>query len=283
MGCGAPAVDIDLPYTANALASGRSIITRGTSGGSTFFQRRGVHSDRGAGAAAALPRPLINLRGVMGELEHKNLVGELKADADGGTFEGAASVFGNLDSTGDIIEPGAFGDTLAKHKSAGTAPQMLWQHDPSQPIGVWTSLKETAAGLMGSGQLVLGTQRGKEAHALLKAGALTGFSIGYEVAKGGAERTKDGGRRLTKLNLWEVSLVTFPANSQARVSAVKAAFEGGGVPHRADVETLLRQHGFSERQAKRFHSGGVSAAFGEEGEEMEMVTALEKLAERFRQ
>lgn len=140
------------------------------------------------------------------------------ADAGEGSFTGYASRFdAEPDHYGDVIAKGAFVRSL----KAGRVPVMLWQHDPSAPIGVWVEVKEDADGLYVEGKLTLETVRGREAYALLKAGALNGLSIGFDVR--GEERTKGGGRRLTDLELYEISLVSIPALDAARVTSVKSA------------------------------------------------------------
>jgi HK97 family phage prohead protease len=144
----------------------------------------------------------------------------IKSLGDDGSFYGYASVFDVVDTYNEIVAPGAFRKTLAAWKGKGQSPAMLWMHDTTQPIGLWFSLSEDKKGLAVSGQLALRTQRGAEAHELLKMGALTGLSIGYRVV---ASRSLGKGRArvLTELELFEISLVTFPANESARVSVVK--------------------------------------------------------------
>ncbi|MDD2869739.1 phage major capsid protein [Neomegalonema sp.] len=142
--------------------------------------------------------------------------------SEAGLLSGYASVFGGEpDSYGDIIARGAFTASLRQHKAAGGAPLLLWQHDPSEPIGAWTELQEDQTGLFVSGRLVLDTRRGSEAYALLKAGALNGLSIGYRAKS--HERRPGGGRLLKEIDLIEISLVSIPAASAARVTSVKAA------------------------------------------------------------
>lgn len=173
---------------------------------------------------------------------------EQRAVADDGTIEGYGSVFGVLDDWGDIISPGAFAPTLAAHKAAGTMPAMLWQHRDAEPIGVWTDMVEDARGLRVKGQLVLESPRGKEAYALLKAGALNGLSIGFIARKWAWDTTTDV-RTLQEVDLWEVSPVTFPANSLARVDSVKST--GSQVINTIrDAERALRDAGLSAEQAK---------------------------------
>jgi HK97 family phage major capsid protein/HK97 family phage prohead protease len=148
---------------------------------------------------------------------------EVKFATDGaGLITGYASVFeGEPDSYGDIVAKGAFTKSLAEHKSAASSPLLLWQHDPSEPIGVWLELREDATGLLVTGHLILDTRRGQEAYSLLKAGALNGLSIGYRPRS--SERRAGGGRILRDLELIEISLVSIPAASRARVTSVKTA------------------------------------------------------------
>lgn len=169
----------------------------------------------------------------------------IKATGEDGTVEGYGSVFGVRDNYDDVIAAGAFFDTLKGHKAAGTMPAMLWQHDAEQPIGIWTEMVEDAKGLRIKGMLALDTVKGKEAHALLKMGALNGLSIGF-VSKQWAYDRDSEVRTLTEIDLWEVSLVTFPANEKARITNVKSASE---LATPKDAERVLRDAGFSKSDA----------------------------------
>lgn len=183
-----------------------------------------------------------------GGREIRSFALQIKASEDG-TIEGYGSVFGVKDSYDDVIAAGAFSATLAAHKSAGTMPAMLWQHDPDKPCGVWDEMSEDSSGLKIKGRLALDTEKGKEAHALLKMGALNGLSIGF-ISKQWAYDRDSEVRTLTEVDLWEVSLVTFPANVKARVTNVKGAeFE---TPK--DAEKSLRDAGFSKSDATAFVS-----------------------------
>lgn len=148
-------------------------------------------------------------------MEQRGFKFDVKSIDEQGIFEGYAAVFGNEDLGGDIIEPGAFKKTLQEN------PRMpiLWQHDPREPIGVTLEAYEDTHGLRVRGQLNLETSRGREAYALLKQGALKGLSIGYDAIK---EVWEGARRRLKEIRLWEWSLVTFPMNPLAQVTAVKA-------------------------------------------------------------
>lgn len=146
----------------------------------------------------------------------------LRQAGEDGAVEGYGSVWGVRDSYDDVVAKGAFAASLAAHRGEGTMPALLWQHDPDEPIGVWSQMVEDETGLKVAGQLVLDTARGREAHALLKAGALNGLSIGFVSRQWSYDRESEV-RTLTEIDLWEVSLVTFPANGKARITGVKAS------------------------------------------------------------
>jgi len=141
---------------------------------------------------------------------------------EAGRVAGYATLFGKADQSGDIVMPGAFAASLARRAESGASVKLLWQHDPARPIGVWDEVREDASGLWVEGRLLTGVQAGAEAAILLEAGAIDGLSIGYRVVR--AERGQDGvGRKLVEIELWEVSLVTFPMLPEARVAAPSAA------------------------------------------------------------
>lgn len=142
---------------------------------------------------------------------------ELKHIDDKGNFAGYASVFNVVDNQNDMMLEGAFTATLedGKHNV-----KLLWQHNIDEPIGVFTLLREDARGLYVEGRLLLDIQRAKEAHALLKAGAIAGLSIGYVPVRYRIDPLT-GVRLLEEVALFEISLVTFPANAEATVHAVK--------------------------------------------------------------
>ncbi len=184
-------------------------------------------------------------------LERKDFRFEFKADDDG-TIEGYGSIFGNEDLGGDVVESGAFAETLKERK-----PRLLWQHDTRQPIGAWTELKEDKKGLRVRGRLALGTQQGREAHELVKMEALEGLSIGYGIRPGGFEYDTDSHvRRLKSLDLWEVSLVTFPMNELAGIDTVKARLSRGEQVSKRDLERILRDAGFSRDQSRAICAKG---------------------------
>ena len=174
-----------------------------------------------------------------------------------GVFKGYASTFnGPVDSFGDIVAPGAFVDSLKQHQSDGSSPALLWSHDQTEVIGRWTNLEEDAYGLKAIGKLTLATVKGKEAHALMKDEAL-GLSIGFRVV----ESKFDHGSKtntLSKIKLFEISLVGIPSNPAAKITAVKSA-----ITTVREYEDVVRDVlGYSKREAKRLASGGWPALAG---------------------
>jgi HK97 family phage prohead protease len=144
----------------------------------------------------------------------------LSTVAADGSFAGYASLFGKADLGRDMVLPGAFRASLARRGAAGV--KMLFQHDPAEPIGVWTEIREDTQGLQVRGQLTTGVARAREVLSLMRAGALDGLSIGYRTVRGRTD-AKTGIRSLLEVDLWEISVVTFPMLPEARVSAVKTA------------------------------------------------------------
>ncbi|MDX2204583.1 MAG: HK97 family phage prohead protease [Hyphomicrobiaceae bacterium] len=154
----------------------------------------------------------------------------LRTLAPDGSFEGYASLFEVADLGGDVIAPGAFRDCLRARGPRGI--KMLFQHDANEPIGVWDEIREDARGLLVRGRLMLEVARAREVLALMRAGALDGLSIGFKAVTG-QRQARSGIRRLTRIDLWEISVVTFPLLPQARVERVKAS------PARSLEETIL--------------------------------------------
>lgn len=148
-------------------------------------------------------------------------------DADG-TVEGYASLFGEVDQARDMMMRGAFASTLAA-RGIRRVP-MLFQHDPSEPVGIWLELREDQRGLFARGRLIPDVARGRELLSLLRAGAIDGLSIGFRTAKARIDpRTRI--RRLYAVDLWEISIVTFPMLTGARVRSVKRALSPPKFPH----------------------------------------------------
>jgi HK97 family phage prohead protease len=178
----------------------------------------------------------------------------LKSVDTDGSFEGYASLFNKEDLAGDVVAPGAFADSIGKRGVAGI--KLLFQHDANQPIGVWTQLREDARGLYAHGRLMPEVAKAREVHALMRAGALDGLSIGFRTVKGRRNRTA-GTRRLEKVDLWEISVVTFPLLPEARVTAMKSRPFAGALPTEREFERwLTRDAGLSRSEARAVLSSG---------------------------
>ena len=195
-------------------------------------------------------------------------------DSETGLFSGLASTFGNTDLQGDVVEPGAFKDSI----KTPSAIRMLWAHDSTSPIGVWEEVRETRRGLEVKGRLILGVQRAKEAFELMRAGAVDALSIGFRVPKGGAVTDKAGIRHLRKVDLMEVSIVVFPANERARVQRVKSLLAEGGVPSRRDMERALTEVGCTRSQMRAFMADGFSGLEGHDPEAESLAAECRKFA-----
>lgn len=177
-----------------------------------------------------------------------------------GVFEGYASLFDTADLGRDVVAAGAFADSLRRRGPAGV--KMLWQHEASEPIGSWLSIEEDARGLKVRGKLNLAVARAREILALMRDGAVDGLSIGFRTRKAVTDR-KTGLRTLQSVDLWEISIVTFPMHPQARVTAVKQAARGpehslAGVRHdltrlRWRKDALALERGLLRLGAAVFH------------------------------
>ncbi|BAQ17435.1 HK97 family phage prohead protease [Methyloceanibacter caenitepidi] len=176
--------------------------------------------------------------------------------ASSGALDGYAAAFGNVDSYGDVIEPGAFTKSLAQ---IGRDPvPMFWSHNPSEVIGKWDQLSEDATGLRVQGKITLSNTAAREIFELVKDGAVRGLSIGYRTKS--AERTKRGNRLLTEIQLLEVSLVALPANSSAKLISVKSAQAQDPAITERICEEILRDAGCSQRLAKAIVAQGLKSA-----------------------
>lgn len=204
----------------------------------------------------------------------------IKSVSDSGEFEGYGSVFGVKDSYSDIVVRGAFEKSLAAWAEKGRLPAMLWQHQISEPIGVYTEMREDETGLYLKGRLLIeGDDLARRAHAHMKAGSLSGLSIGYVLDDYEYDREKEA-FILKQIDLWEVSLVTFPANDEARISNVKSLLERGETPPPSKVEKALREVGFSGSQAKAFMAKGYGAISPREAAADEALESLKTLLNR---
>lgn len=164
-----------------------------------------------------------------------------------GTFSGYASLFGKVDLARDAVAPGAFARSLKRRRPEGV--RMLYQHDPNQPIGRWTEIREDARGLFVRGRLTPGVARSREVLALMRSGALDGLSIGFRTVRA----TKDAGtgvRRILEADLWEISVVTFPMLPEARIDRVKGNGPAGSMARlRQDIARRLAGEAAALRQA----------------------------------
>lgn len=195
------------------------------------------------------------------QTKHADPILEIKALSGNGEIEGYGSTFGGEpDSAGDVIAPGAYADSLRAHASKGTMPKMLWQHERGEVIGRWTAAQEDEKGLLLRGKLNMDVQRGREAYALLKDGAIDGLSIGYRIKEYSVD-TETGVWTLEKLDLFEVSVVTIGANENATINSVKAMKAAHDLVERLKAGERLTERefemmlkgalGFSNSQAER--------------------------------
>jgi uncharacterized protein len=208
-------------------------------------------------------------------MAYKSLPLTLKsAPGEDGVFEGYASVFGVVDQGLDVVERGAFAKTLGARKV-----KMLWQHDTSHPIGIWESISEDDHGLFVRGRLIPDVEKGREAMALLKAGAIDSMSIGYRTIEAEASTANGRGvRKLMEIDLFEISLVTFPMLPDAKVTDVKS------ITTERDFERFLRDAGYSKSEATALTLHGFKAlrsrrdADEEKGSPEGISTLIEKLS-----
>ncbi len=185
-----------------------------------------------------------------------------------GQIQGYASTSGSVpDRHGDIVLPGAFAKSLARHKVTGDMPAMLWSHAQEQPIGKWHSMHEDSTGLFVEGVLNLKTTKGREAFEHVKAGDAGGLSIGFTLPEGGREYVGDGVFKLKTVDLLEVSIVAIPANPLARITGVKS------INSKSEAVDMLRECGLSRKAAARFAAGGWPALSNDDYREKAMKLA----------
>ncbi len=198
-----------------------------------------------------------DLAGVQdGASEVKFCALDLKTVTLDGAFEGYASLFNREDLSRDIVVPGAFRESLRKRGANGI--RMLFQHDPNQPIGWWQTIYEDARGLFVKGRIMTEVAKGREVLAMMRAGAIDGLSIGFRTVKG-VRDPRNGVRRLRVVDLWEISIVTFPMLPDARVTSVKADPFAGKPPSQREFERwLTRDAGFTRSEARAVMRGGFN-------------------------
>jgi len=205
----------------------------------------------------------------------------LKDVGKNGTFSGYGSVFDVVDAQKERVLPGAFVESIAARKAKGRKFPVLWQHRTENPIGVYEHIEEDSKGLYVEGKLLTEeVGQAREAHALMKSGAVSGLSIGYWTRESSFDE-KTGIRSLSRLDLEEISIVTLPSNDEARVDAIKMKLAHGGLPTIREFESILREAGFSKSQAAVIANRGIKALLRDAAEEPANETAA-ALIERIR-
>jgi len=211
----------------------------------------------------------------MQALQTKTAAFEIKREPDqDGEFEGYASVFDVVDQGMDVVARGAFRKSL----ESGRKVKMLWQHDSTKIIGVWDEMREDERGLYVKGRLLKDVMLGREAMALMRAGAIDSMSIGYRTIEAVPE-TGGRVRKLTEVDLFEVSVVTFPMNESARVTDVKS------IRTEREFEAFLRDAGYSRKEAAAITLHGFKAITGQRdaGPDDAQDEGLKALFEQLRQ
>jgi len=197
-----------------------------------------------------------------GEIKFRDFSFKVKEVTDDGQFTGYASVFGVMDSYREIVAPGAFTESLTKIAGTERPLPALWQHQAGEPVGGYDVLTEDEAGLHVSGFLLKDdVNRAREAYALMKRKIVSGLSIGYYV-EDDSFNEKERIRTLKKLDLVEISIVTFPANPDARIDTIKSKLAHGGLPSLREFAALLREHGFTRSQADIIANRGLKDLLG---------------------
>lgn len=221
----------------------------------------------------------MKTKNAQGALQRKQFAFKADKVDDDGTFSGYGSVFGNVDSYREVVAPGAFAESLKAIAESGDPLPALWQHRSDEPIGGYDLLAEDERGLKCSGWLMVKEiPLAAQAHALMKRRVVKGLSIGYYV-EASDYNEKTGIRTLTKLDLQEISIVTFPANVEALVDDVKSKLSAGQLPSLKEFEKHLREAGFSKTQAAAIANGGLSKLLrSESGDPSEANRTGEKLA-----
>jgi len=189
--------------------------------------------------------------------EKSRLGRPLSACSGTGVFVGYASLFGERDAAGDVVLPGAFAQTL-KRKGPSNV-RMLFQHDPAEPVGTWLEMHENRRGLHVMGRLDCNVQRGRELLSLLESGGLDGLSIGFKTVTAGRDKA-NAARKLIEVDLWEISLVTFPMLAGARATSARIAaerlFAAGAAPvPRPDNEAAASLASLFRGGARQFQQG----------------------------
>lgn len=214
--------------------------------------------------------------------EAKFTVAEFTKIGQGGRFTGYASLFGVEDLSHDIIMPSAFDKTLTDRDPASV--KMLYQHNPAEPVGRWDVIRTDRKGLYVEGHLMLDLQKAREVHVLMQSGVLDGLSIGFK-ALSGRRDAKSGVRRLHAVDLWEISVVTFPMLQGARISRVSdERSPDGRLTLRGFERLLVRDAGLSRKEARLVARSGYRALLdgGDAGETNRTLAAVRRAAAALR-
>lgn len=204
---------------------------------------------------------------------------ELKAfDEATGSFEGYGSYFSNIDHGRDVVLPGAFDKTIAEHKSAGTMPSMLWNHNVNEPVGEYKSWGQDQKGLLTDGKLWTGKgiPRVEQTYLFLRSKSAKGMSMGYKTLDKNVR--SDGVRELKSVSVKEISVLPFPMNERCTILSVKAVSESDAPLTPREAENLLRDAcGFSSREAKSFLSRVYDGIKDRDGQD-EVIRSLRALS-----
>ncbi len=208
-----------------------------------------------------------------------------------GVFAGYASLFDVADLGRDVIAPGAFRDTLKSRGASGI--KMLFQHDPAQPIGLWTTIHEDARGLYVEGRLLTDVANAREVASLMRAGVLDGLSIGFRALKSRRDK-RTGIRRIEAVDLWEISVVTFPMQPDARVTAPPQAasaeppFAARAPTEREFERWLTRDAGLTRNEARAVIRSGLKGlealrdAGAGDSDEARLIRSIDRAADLVR-
>lgn len=206
-----------------------------------------------------------------------------------GHFKGHGAIFGNVDLGGDVIQAGAFANTLVEWKKDGMLPQLLWYHNNEEIIGEWTKMEEDEKGLYVEGKLWINgesrIERAVQAYNVIKSNSVKGLSIGYRAKEQDYQEQMDGSniRILKELKLYEVSIAPWAMNPMASVTGVKTMIDtNGDILSKREVEKILRDSGLSKKQALAFVAKGYDGikrdADLNDGDLLEILKSISKLS-----